>query len=279
MLNIDPDESLLSDTFHIKTRLGNGATSMVYMLVQNDYNQSPDYSKLRVIKISKASEHERCFKNEVKILKQLESSDNFKLFYENVLNSSSTGKFIIFENILFELQSLTLIQSKQLIDIIESLYNCRIIHRDIRPQNLMLDKKYERLKLIDFGYAETFNINQETKQLPIEGVISYAGLNFFSKFLLNSVAVCYEYERTFDLPCAINLIMYMTDNDVNNKLTSFKDLPSFRERMAATYSYWLDRKNIKKNYADLLNLVDNSQGSPDFGLIKNEIETYFNMLD
>ncbi|CAF4280001.1 unnamed protein product, partial [Rotaria magnacalcarata] len=75
-------------------------------------------------------------------------------------------------NILFELQSLTLIQSKQLIDIIESLYNCRIIHRDIRPQNLMLDKKYERLKLIDFGYAETFNINQETKQLPIEGVIS-----------------------------------------------------------------------------------------------------------
>ncbi|CAF5128553.1 unnamed protein product, partial [Rotaria magnacalcarata] len=89
-LNIDPDESLLSDTFHIKTRLGFGATSMVYMLAQNDYNQSPDYSKLRVIKISKAREHERCFKNEVNILKQLESSDNFKLFYENVLNSSPT---------------------------------------------------------------------------------------------------------------------------------------------------------------------------------------------
>ncbi|CAF1943323.1 unnamed protein product [Rotaria magnacalcarata] len=168
-LNIDPDESLLSDTFHIKTRLGFGATSMVYMLAQNDYNQSPDYSKLRVIKISKAREHERCFKNEVNILKQLESSDNFKLFYENVLNSSPTGKFIIFENILFELQSLTLIQSKQLIDIIESLYNCRIIHRDIRPQNLMVDKKCEQLKLIDFGYAETFTINQETKLLPIEG--------------------------------------------------------------------------------------------------------------
>ncbi|CAF2157973.1 unnamed protein product [Rotaria magnacalcarata] len=204
--------------------------------------------------------------------------ESLKLF-KMIKKTSFQSKFIIFENILFELQSLTLIQSKQLIDIIESLYNCRIIHRDIRPQNLMLDKKYERLKLIDFGYAETFNINQETKRLPIEGVISYAGLNFFSKFLLNSVAVCYEYERTFDLPCAINLIMYMTDNDVNNKLTSFKDLPSFRERMAATYSYWLDRKNIKKNYADLLNLVDNSQGSPDFGLIKNEIETYFNMLD
>ncbi|CAF3367902.1 unnamed protein product [Rotaria socialis] len=278
-LNIDPDESLLSDTFYIKTRLGNGATSMVYELVRNDYNQSPDYSKLRAIKISKAPEHEPCFKNEVKILKQLESSDNFKLFYENVLNSSPTGKFIIFENLLFELQSLTLIQSKQFIDIIESLYNCRIIHRDIRPQNLMLDKKCERLKLIDFGYAATFEINQETKQLPIEGVISYAGLKFFSTLLLNPVMVCcYEYERTFDLPCAINLIMYMTDNDVKEKLRSFKDLQSIQERMGAAYSYWLDRKNKNKNYADLLNLIDNSQGSPDFGLIKNEIETYFNML-
>ncbi|CAF5133192.1 unnamed protein product [Rotaria magnacalcarata] len=97
-LNIDPDESLLSDTFHIKTRLGFGATSMVYMLAQNDYNQSPDYSKLRVIKISKAREHERCFKNEVNILKQLESSDNFKLFYENVLNSSPTEIFPINNN-------------------------------------------------------------------------------------------------------------------------------------------------------------------------------------
>ncbi|CAF4653374.1 unnamed protein product, partial [Rotaria sp. Silwood2] len=189
-------------------------------------------------------------------------------------------KFIVFENVLKRLKSLSLIQSKQIIDIIEYLYNCHIIHRDLRPQNLMLDKNNEHLKLIDFGFAATFENNQKTKALPIQGVISYGGLKFLkfcSKLFYSAMAFFYEYERTFDLPCAINFIMYMTDNDVKEELPSLKKL-SIHTRVDASYRYWLDKKKNNKNYADLLNLIDNSQELPDFDLIKEGIEKFFNVL-
>ncbi|CAF3659166.1 unnamed protein product [Rotaria sp. Silwood1] len=191
------------------------------------------------------------------------------------------SKFIIFENFLQPLKSLSLNQSKQLINIIHDLYNCNIIHRDIRPQNLMLEKKSEYLKLIDFGFAVIFENDQKTKVLPIQGGISYGGLKFLkfcSKFVFNSaIGSCYEYEQTFDLPCAINFIMFMTNNDVKEKLTSFKKL-SLQDRIKLSYRYWRDQKVKNKNYADLLNLIDNSQESPNFDLIIVEVEKYFNSL-
>ncbi|CAF4457874.1 unnamed protein product, partial [Rotaria magnacalcarata] len=76
------------------------------------------------------------------------------------------------ENYLTRLESLTLIQSQQLINIIEYLYNCRIIHRDLRPDNLMLDLGDEHIKLIDFGFATTYENDEMSKTLPIEAAIS-----------------------------------------------------------------------------------------------------------
>ena len=40
------------------------------------------------------------------------------------------------------------------------LYNCHIVHRDIRPQNLMLDYDTNHIKLIDFGCAITYGIER-----------------------------------------------------------------------------------------------------------------------
>ena len=56
-----------------------------------------------------------------------------------------SGNFIIFENFLTPLEALTLIQSEQLINIIEYLYDSRILHRDLRPDNLMLDSNQEHI--------------------------------------------------------------------------------------------------------------------------------------
>lgn len=35
---------------------------------------------------------------------------------------------------------------------------CRILHRDLKPQNLLIDRQHNQLKLADFGLARAFGI-------------------------------------------------------------------------------------------------------------------------
>ncbi|CAF5038972.1 unnamed protein product, partial [Rotaria socialis] len=91
--------------------------------------------------------------------------------------------YLIFKNELEKLESFSLSQSEEIFDIIEYLYDSNIIHRDIRPNNLMFDRSSQHVKLIDFGFAITLDINDESKEVPIAGTITYAGyefLNFYS---------------------------------------------------------------------------------------------------
>ncbi|CAF1343677.1 unnamed protein product [Rotaria sp. Silwood1] len=124
------------------------------------------------------------------------------------------------------IESLSLIQSKQLIDIIHYLYDCRVFHRD----------------------------SNHIKGFP-----------------------CYFYERTFDLICALNIIMVMNVNEVVLK----------------SLQLWKDTQRTNKHYSNLLNLIKKldswypldessvSHVSKDqsaiFDVIKDEIEKLFDM--
>lgn len=127
-------------------------------------------------------------------------------------------------------------------------------------------------------FAVKFDINEETKKLSIEGVISYGGLKFLkycSRIIYNAaIDFNYEYERTFDIPCAINIIMYMKNSDIKKEMTSFKK-HSLRERLDESYKYWCDVKKKNENYANLLNLIDNKEISSNFEKIKEEIENLY----
>ena len=35
---------------------------------------------------------------------------------------------------------------------------CRVLHRDLKPQNLLIDRKTNALKLADFGLARAFGL-------------------------------------------------------------------------------------------------------------------------
>ncbi|CAF1094370.1 unnamed protein product [Rotaria magnacalcarata] len=280
MLNISPYDYLYDDKFNIEVKSGSGLTSIVYALDQN--TNVNNGTKRCAIKFSKRNEYSNYFKNEVKMLEELKQSKdsiNFKKYFENILASSPTGNFIIFENYLTRLESLTLIQSQQLINIIEYLYNCRILHRDLRPDNLMLDLNQEHIKLIDFGFATTYEIDEMPKALPIEGAISYAGLTFLINYLellsSGSNTFDYEYERTFDLQCAINIMMYMTDESIRAPMISVKEVLLVKNKVSKLYEFWNGIKRTDENYCKLLNLIKSFTQSPNFDGIKREIGKRF----
>ncbi|CAF3173974.1 unnamed protein product, partial [Rotaria sp. Silwood2] len=98
--------------------------------------------------------------------------------------------FLLFKNELKSIKTLPLIQSKQLIDIIQYLYECDVIHRDLDPQSLMFNTHIQQLKLIDFGFAAKYEMNEMIKLLPINGTITFAGhqfLNFISSLSFDSL--------------------------------------------------------------------------------------------
>merc|ERR1719174_618663 len=47
----------------------------------------------------------------------------------------------------------------QLLDAVAYLHSCRVVHRDLKPQNILMDGE-GNIKIADFGLARTFNIAQ-----------------------------------------------------------------------------------------------------------------------
>jgi hypothetical protein len=99
-LNINTADYLYDDIFYIQMRSGTGATSFVYLLANN--NPLANNRKCPIIKISKHEKYSDYFLNEVNILKKLKESNhskNFDLFFENVFDSSPTGKIYLLKSI------------------------------------------------------------------------------------------------------------------------------------------------------------------------------------
>jgi len=43
-----------------------------------------------------------------------------------------------------------------LISAVDHLHDCEVIHRDIKMENILLEKNLDDIKLIDFGLSTTF---------------------------------------------------------------------------------------------------------------------------
>lgn len=71
--------------------------------------------------------------------------------------------------------------SLQIIDVLDYLHNLptKIVYRDLKPSNVMIDGKTGRIMLIDFGIARSINQNQE-KGVTAVGTMGYAPPELFS---------------------------------------------------------------------------------------------------
>ena len=100
------------------------------------------------IQILKMVKHE----NIINLLEIIENNNNIYLitdYYQNDLIS-----LVIKNKKLSEEKSLYYFS--QYVNGLNYLYQSGICHRNIRPENLLLDEKNEKLKIIDFGLSTTY---------------------------------------------------------------------------------------------------------------------------
>jgi serine/threonine protein kinase len=144
----------------------------------------------------------------------------------------------------------------------------------------------EHIKLIDFGFATKFETNEIRKKLTIEGTISFGSLKFlefYSKFPFDSfLNPEYEYERTFDLYCSLNVIIIMTNNHLKTEFYEIKNKQiekTHQNIILAMHKFWFDLKVRNKDYSKLLKLFDNLKEPKDFQSIENILKELVNWDD
>lgn len=146
------------DDYEIIRKLGRGKYSEVY----EGINVNTD-TKV-VIKILKPVKKKK-IKREIKILQNLSNGPNIVKLLDVVRDPSSKTPSLIFEYI--ENQDFKILFPKlqdnevryYIYEVLRALDYCHsmgIMHRDVKPHNIIIDHKNKQLRLIDWGLAEFY---------------------------------------------------------------------------------------------------------------------------
>jgi len=99
-----------------------------------------------------------------------EENNNFVLIMEFI---EGKGLINLFRNkYVFSTEELVVLFRR----ILEALYFChenKIIHRDLKPQNIIVDMKDMKPKIIDFGLSLFLNVGMENEQFKRCGTMGY----------------------------------------------------------------------------------------------------------
>jgi serine/threonine protein kinase len=101
----------------------------------------------------------------------------------------------------------------QLVERCETLHTARLLHRDIKPDNIML--KGDIVYLIDFGFSKSYVAPAEAaggadKHIPYRENVALIGTkNFASTNILNGI----EYSRRDDLESVFYTLVYLALDD------------------------------------------------------------------
>ena len=147
------------DDYEIVRKIGRGKYSEVFAGV-NVYNNTKC-----VIKILKPVKKKK-IKREIKILYNLRGGTNIIKLQDVVLDSQSKTPSLIFEyvnNTDFKTLYPTLTDFDiryYIFELLKALDFCHsngIMHRDVKPHNVMIDHEKRQLRLIDWGLAEFYH--------------------------------------------------------------------------------------------------------------------------
>ncbi|MCM8818999.1 MAG: serine/threonine protein kinase [Candidatus Omnitrophica bacterium] len=221
--------------YSIEERIWQGATSTIYKGVSDD-------GKIVAIKIlhpyRKEKHQIQMFIKEFKILKSLSHPNLLKVyklgkiknFYymsmeyiegENLRNFYNKNIEIFPDTILY-----ILIKTGE---VIEYIHSKRIIHNDIKPENVLVGKNLKDIKLVDFGCAEKMRFFRK-KINYIGGTERYSpperkdGIINFKSDIYSYGVMLEEYLFNYDFFEKIYHIVMLAKSEDINKRPSINDL-------------------------------------------------------
>lgn len=145
--------------YEIVSKIGRGKYSEVFTGINILNNENCVIKVLKPVKIKKIF-------REIKILKNLNGGPNIIKLYDLIQDTDSKIPALIFEkinNVDFRIlyPKFTIADIKfyfsQLLVALNYSHSMGIIHRDVKPQNIMIDPINKNLKLIDWGLAEFYH--------------------------------------------------------------------------------------------------------------------------
>ncbi|OWA50431.1 Casein kinase II subunit alpha [Hypsibius exemplaris] len=151
------------DDFQLVRKLGRGKYSEVFEAVNVTNNEKCVVKILKPVKKKK-------IKREIKILENLRGGTNVISLMAVVKDPVSRTPALVFEHVnntdfkqLY--QTLTDYDIRfYLFELLKALDYCHsmgIMHRDVKPHNVMIDHETRKLRLIDWGLAEFYHTGQE----------------------------------------------------------------------------------------------------------------------
>lgn len=215
------------------------------------------------------------FKDEIKLLHLLNHQNIVRVFNYYLYPDDFTG-YILMEFIKGKNITAFLKENpdklddifKQTIDGFLHLESCNILHRDIRPDNILISSE-GIVKIIDFGFSKKIDFEKDfEKSISLnwrytppndfkEKIYDYKTELYFIGKLFEEIII----ENDFQNFIYKDLLKKMIDIDYNNRISSFFELN--RKMISETTSEINFTEDEKKIYQNFANDVENLYSSID----------------
>ncbi|XP_057693495.1 casein kinase II subunit alpha'-like isoform X1 [Corythoichthys intestinalis] len=151
------------DNYQLMRKLGRGKYSEVFEAINVNSSEKVVVKILKPVKWKK-------IKREIKILENLQGGTNIIRLVDTVKDQVSRTPALVFESInntdfkaLYK--KLTDYDIRyymyELLKALDYSHSMGIMHRDVKPHNVMIDHQLRKLRLIDWGLAEFYHPDQE----------------------------------------------------------------------------------------------------------------------
>jgi serine/threonine protein kinase len=217
---------MLAHKYKLLDKLSQGSFGQVYKA------ENIRTGELVAVKIEKKNGELKSLKAEAKIYQYLAKLDGFpQLKWYGSTDKVTYLVTDLLDNSIYDLvkrqgrleMQAVLLLGKQMIQRLHILHNHFLLHRDIKPQNFMLDATTNKLYLIDFGFCKRYNYDGEhIEQGTISKMIGTP--NFVSINVHKGI----EPSRRDDIESCIYIIMYMLfgklfwEKEIDSKNMCFK---------------------------------------------------------
>ena len=221
---------MIANKYKLLNKLSQGSFGQVYKA------ENIRTGELVAIKIEPKSDDNKSLKSEAKIYQYLAKLDGFpQLKWYGSTNKVTYLVTDLLDHSISDLvekggrieMEIVLLLGKQMIQRIQVLHNHFLLHRDIKPQNFMLNVTTNKLYLIDFGFCKRYNYDgnhiEEGKISKIIGTPNFVSINVHKGL---------EPSRRDDVESCIYIMIYMLFGKLSwGKETDIKNICLKKEEL------------------------------------------------